>query len=939
MANLSNINNKFIVESDGDVGIGVTTALDKLNVGDGNIRISHVGNVASQLILNTYQSALGNLVYNWFLQQTTSANSYSFQIGMGPTPYLHINSVLFGATAGNIGIGNNTPLARLTIGSSQGSSLDFSYDSGNGYRNNISNYWNSSVDTRMDFNIGRTANVAPVTVMSVGYNSNVGIGTTSPNAKLEVASGQAKTVTSGVQFARFGTSNEASNYATLTCEVKGAAAAADRKWIFQTIESGVANAGNIVFQPSGGNIGIGTDSPGEKLEVDGNAELKGNLIINKFSTTSPYADGEIRFTGRYDRYVGGIKTYSDNASYPDYANGLDFFVQRHVYALPNGHRAMRITSEGNVAIGGTFGADSQFRVELKPSTTILAGLRIGYANTSQNYYDADEHFFRNGIGSNPPVMKILGSGNVGIGVASPVGKLQVSLPTYTNEDTNSQQAIFGVDSGYGVRIGYNETDNKGYINVLKPGVAWGSLILQEDVGKVGIGTTTPDMKIDVEDSSTTWAGRVLNTNAGGAGLLIRSDATNNASVLGVYGNGSYRMLVQANGNVGIGTTSPQQLLHINEAGNTTKPGIQVQGGVFGFTLNKSPQSADYVHLKPLGSGPSVLRVLPNTSSNASYIEAWGTDYEADTSNWNRIYMNVTGSSGNATITTDSSGTGAVGNLYLGTNSNQSTLTILDSGNVGIGYNDPQTLLHLNKSTGAIIRLQSQINNTEGGLYGGVEWYNTDPSTYGPQVVSNIMSYQADSLGRGGYITFGTTQGYYEANPIERMRITSGGKLLIGKTVESFSTAGWSFASDGSNVFADGVAAISMNRGGADGNIIQFFKSNTLVGKIICNAASVTYSTISDYRLKEDLQDFAGLDMVSKIPVYDFKWKTNKNRSYGVMAHELQEILPEVVSGIKDEEEMQGVDYGRITPILIKAIQELKADNDSLKARIETLENN
>ena len=149
-----------------------------------------------------------------------------------------------------------------------------------------------------------------------------------------------------------------------------------------------------------------------------------------------------------------------------------------------------------------------------------------------------------------------------------------------------------------------------------------------------------------------------------------------------------KALVIKGPNVGIGTDSPQQLLHINKAGNTTKPGIQVQGGVFGFTLGKAPQSADYVHLKPLGSGISVLRVMPNNSSSTSYIEAWGTDYEADTVNWNRIYMNVTGSSGNATITTDSQGTGAVGNLYLGTNSNQQTLTILDSGNVGIGATSP-----------------------------------------------------------------------------------------------------------------------------------------------------------------------------------------------------------------------------------------------------------
>ena len=74
-------------------------------------------------------------------------------------------------------------------------------------------------------------------------------------------------------------------------------------------------------------------------------------------------------------------------------------------------------------------------------------------------------------------------------------------------------------------------------------------------------------------------------------------------------------------------------------------------------------------------------------------------------------------------------------------------------------------------------------------------------------------------------------------------------------------------------------------------------------------------------------------------MYDYKWKSADERTYGVVAHELQEVLPQAVDGNKDDEQMQGVDYSKIVPLLVKSIQELKADNDSLKARIETLENN
>ena len=73
-------------------------------------------------------------------------------------------------------------------------------------------------------------------------------------------------------------------------------------------------------------------------------------------------------------------------------------------------------------------------------------------------------------------------------------------------------------------------------------------------------------------------------------------------------------------------------------------------------------------------------------------------------------------------------------------------------------------------------------------------------------------------------------------------------------------------------------------------------------------------------------------MVSKISVYDFKWKADESRSYGVMAHELQEVLPQAVTEEKDAEEMQGVDYSKIVPLLVKSIQELKSEIEELKSK-------
>jgi hypothetical protein len=124
--------------------------------------------------------------------------------------------------------------------------------------------------------------------------------------------------------------------------------------------------------------------------------------------------------------------------------------------------------------------------------------------------------------------------------------------------------------------------------------------------------------------------------------------------------------------------------------------------------------------------------------------------------------------------------------------------------------------------------------------------------------------------------------------------------------------------------------------------LRFYHNTTLCGTIQkrYNANEVQYLTTSDYRLKEDLKPFKALDTICKINVYNYKWNDieEDNVNYGVLAHELQELIPEVVAGEKDEvnekgeEEYQAVDYSKLVPHLIQSIQELKAEIEILKSK-------
>jgi hypothetical protein len=126
--------------------------------------------------------------------------------------------------------------------------------------------------------------------------------------------------------------------------------------------------------------------------------------------------------------------------------------------------------------------------------------------------------------------------------------------------------------------------------------------------------------------------------------------------------------------------------------------------------------------------------------------------------------------------------------------------------------------------------------------------------------------------------------------------------------------------------------------------MMFQNSGTTIGQITStNGSSVSYTTTSDYRLKQDLKPYKGLALINRLKTYDFAWKIDNSRMYGFMAHELQEVLPYLVSGQKDAVDANGkiipqtVDYSKLTPILVKAIQEQDETINNLKKDKERLE--
>jgi hypothetical protein len=593
----------------------------------------------------------------------------------------------------------------------------------------------------------------------------------------------------------------------------------------------VSSAGSLrMIVANNGNVGIGTISPsaaaGTALAIYGGASQ--SRLALKNSVTGDGANDGLQI---------GVGT-----------DGGAFIEQRennYIILSTNAVERMRITSAGNVVINSTTTPYVDDKLYIAAGNAII--------DNNKSYLQ-----YTNG-GARAAVLTLNSSNNLFVG---------------QNNANNANLFLYGGTGNVIVNAGAIEVarfTTSGNVGIGTVNTNRSGLGIDHTVLTVGTDAGMGMLELQGTRTSDADLGRIAWLNAGTRrSEIVVSRIDENTSTKMSFrtsnaGSLSTKMTIAKDGNVGIGTTSPNAKLHVGTRGTAGALTVAAGDGLLFDVYNDGP---------PYTRHGSIISQAADASE--AVLDFW---------------------------TKAASGT------------NSRKMTINGAGNVGIGGSPNnftnQKSLTINGISGGNSRLDFQINGTN---------------------EAEIVANDAELI-----MAHNDILKFYTANT-ERMRITSGGNILAGKIVTGqVLTDGFEYSTDNYLSICNSVSAnysLYVANKGASGtrNMVAFYGTSSVVGSITYNGTVIAYNTTSDYRLKEDLKDFNGLDKVSKISVYDFKWKSEESRSYGVMAHELQEVLPDAVSGEKDAEENQMVDYSKIVPLLVKSIQELTA-------KVEMLEKN
>jgi len=431
-------------------------------------------------------------------------------------------------------------------------------------------------------------------------------------------------------------------------------------------------------------------------------------------------------------------------------------------------------------------------------------------------------------------------------------------------------------------------------------------------------------------------------------LRLRNNTADGGFTVAGYGGASTtnRFYIQPNGDIsfyedtgttpkffwdasterlGLGTTSPSAILTVD--------GGTADFGSSGITLKRTGTvtgSSDFILAGTSGSEALSVRVNASEkmridsagnvgigTTSPSFADGGGLQVQADT--FSSVRVTETGNTG-LDIAQGSDAKGYVylrdnADLIFGTN-NTERMRIDSAGNVGIGVSS--------LVTGSTRRVLQVSTGSDGGQ---IAFADSTTEAANPRIFATNKSDLKLSSANSGSSTIQFITG---TTPAERMRIDSSGNLLVGCTSTTADEGGIVARpdSDVSNIY------IGHATGTAGGNpYIRFRYGSGNIGSITqSGTTAVLYNTSSDQRLKDNIADAddAG-SKIDAIQVRKFDWKADgSHQRYGMVAQELLEVAPEAVSQGATEDDMMGVDYSKLVPMLVKEIQ-------SLRARVAQLE--
>ncbi|MDD5528350.1 MAG: hypothetical protein PHO56_05295, partial [Patescibacteria group bacterium] len=805
---LSGYNASQKVDAVNSAAIGAntyTTASNQMVYGDNNItqHIFQAGNVGIGTVSPNAKLEISSGVNSLLRLTNTSGKSYELQSTAGSNLFniRDINGAGDRFTidgSGNVGINTVSPGARLEIVSGINSLLRLTNSGGRSYE--LQSTAGSGLFNIRDI----TAGADRITMDS---NGNVGIGTVSPGANLEVYSSNSPTV-------RITQNGGLPGNTTLSLNAAGVNNTATINLLSAVLQSNTGNGTALFINPASdathGFVGIGTGGPGYKLDVVGQINASGGLCIAGDCKTSWALASGLPAAG-----AAGNTLYS---------NGTNWVASQNIY-----------NAGGNIGIGT---ANPLTKLDVAGTTAGAPGRTMTdddgsfapritqycWSGGGANYYGTR---IRNQSGAivfdNAPAttignqtfterMRIDTAGNVGIGTTNPANKLTVSNSTATAIDASGGY-VTGVENPFNNSDAVNKAWAEGRY-ALASANFWADRgsnnISNINTGNVGIGTTNPGTKLEVYRSQAAYT-RVANfydDSATGYPYIAISkqsaEGANSGSVLGFINNAGIAtgfwtiagddpvangtgIFLQRGGNVGIGTGAPGSKLVV--AGQeAVGSGGQTQS--YGYDLYVNANSPT-VFVDAIANNGSPSIILQGRDSG-------GTVHPVTLSN---------SSTGNFSIT------GGSGNVGIGTNAPLSALnsTITDIG-TGIfqttasgNYNE-NLRLNRNSATGyASLILGGAYNSTSGTGAGQWTLYtypNSGATAYGLQFDYNGNNWM--------YISPSGNVGIGTASPGARLTVAGDQQIRVGSV--SGNLAAYMSYISGSNVAAFGGIGSNLELG-------------------------------------------------------------------------------------------------------------------------------